>query len=58
MVYILFYLFKNKNFALCFVVIGFLVNKVVTLTAGLDETYPLLWLIPLLKEQMLEKNNK
>lgn len=57
-IYILFYLFKNKNFALCFVVIGFLVNKIVTLTAGLDETYPLLWLIPLLKEQMLEKNNK
>ncbi len=30
--------------------ITFFGNKLLTLTAGLDVSYPLLWLIPLLKE--------
>lgn len=55
-VYILFYLIKHKEYCLCFIVVGFFTNKLLTLTAGLDETYPLLWLIPLLKEQTNKRN--
>lgn len=54
-VYIVVYLVMHKNYCLCFIVLGFLANKLITLTAGLDETYPLLWLIPLLKEQLKEQ---
>ena len=50
------HLIKQKQFLLCYIPIGFLLNKILTLTAGLDETYPLFWLIPLIKNDYYLEN--
>lgn len=52
---IFYILLKRRLYFLCFIPLGFVIVKVLSLIPGLDETYILLFLIPLIKQYELEK---
>lgn len=52
---IFYILLKRRLYFLCFIPLGFVVAKVLSLIPGLDETYILLFLIPLIKQYELNK---